>query len=211
MSVTPAGDSLLTSQSLLGLARTHDPMAWERLVRVYSPAIFGWAKRVGLDDEDSADVVQEVWIGVNRGLENFRRDRPADTFRGWLWTITRNKIGDLFRWREDSAVACGGTDGVRLLQNVPEVEPADDSATSSSDIFQQALDIIRKDFQEPTWQAFWRMVVLGQPAREVASQLSMAPNAVHQARFRVLQRLRKELVDLGIDNDPSFATILPSE
>ena len=211
MSVTPAGDSLLTSQSLLGLARTHDPMAWERLVRVYSPAIFGWAKRVGLDDEDSADVVQEVWIGVNRGLENFRRDRPADTFRGWLWTITRNKIGDLFRRREDSAVACGGTDGVRLLQNVPEVEPADDSATSSSDIFQQALDIIRKDFQEPTWQAFWRMVVLGQPAREVASQLSMAPNAVHQARFRVLQRLRKELVDLGIDNDPSFATILPSE
>jgi hypothetical protein len=36
-----------------------------------------------------------------------RHDRPGDTFRGWLWTVTRNKIRDFHRGRagDPSAVA----------------------------------------------------------------------------------------------------------
>lgn len=204
-----SGDSQLTSLTLLGLAKGHDPAAWQRLVRLYSPAIFGWAKRGGLHDEDAADVVQEVWAGVSKGLGGFRRDHSTGTFRGWLWTITRNKIGDLRRRREESAAAAGGTDAHVALHNVPEHEPADESAASSSGILQRALDLVRPDFEDHTWQAFWRLVVLGRPAREVADDLGVAANTVHQARFRVLRRLRQELTALGVADDPSFAAVLP--
>jgi RNA polymerase sigma-70 factor (ECF subfamily) len=205
---TPASDDA-TSPTLLNDARGRDPEAWRRLVVLYGPAVFAWAKRTGLNDEDAADIVQEVWAAVSTRLDTFRKERPADTFRGWLWTVTRNKVRDLHRKRDDSVAAAGGSDAQAALNQVPEVEPADESGADNRGLLTRALDLIRADFEETTWQAFWRMVVLGQPARQVADDLGMAANAAYQARFRVLKRLRKELSDLGVADDPSFAGVVP--
>ena len=46
------------------------------------------------------------------------RDRPGDTFRGWLHGITRNKLLDYFRRRNHGTEAQGGTDANRQLQQV---------------------------------------------------------------------------------------------
>jgi RNA polymerase sigma-70 factor (ECF subfamily) len=40
------------------------------------------------------------------------------------------------------------------------------------------------------------MTVDGVPAPEVAAELGMAANAVHQAKFRIVRRLREELGEL---------------
>lgn len=205
--ISTAGDN--TSLTLLGLAKGRDPAAWRRLVQLYSPAVFAWAKRTGLADEDAADVVQDVWAAVSSGLDRFEKDRPAGTFRGWLWTVTRNKVRDLARRRHDSAVAAGGTNAQMALNNVPEIEPPDDTSADAPGMIERALDLIRGDFADHTWQAFWRTVVLGQAARDVAPDLGMAANAVHQAKFRILKRLRHELTALGVVDDPSFAGVLP--
>src|SRR5438270_9944297 len=89
-----------TSLSLLQRARGRDPEAWRRVVQLYSPLVFSWARRAGLGDADAADLVQEVWRAVVSALERFQRDRQSGTFRGWLWTVTRNKIHDHFRDRQ---------------------------------------------------------------------------------------------------------------
>ena len=198
-----------TSLSLLAMAKGQDPVAWRRLVQLYSASIYSWSKRSDMSDEDAADIVQDVWMSVSMNLERFHRDKVTDTFRGWLWTITRNKIRDLARRRHDSAVASGGTNAQIALNNVPDLEFSDDSKADSNGMIERALELIRADFEQRTWQAFWRTVVLGQSARDVAHELGMAANAVHQARFRILKRLRQELSDLGVVDDPSFAGILP--
>ena len=77
-----------TAASLLEQARAHDPAAWRRLVALYGPLVYSWARRWGLPAEDAADVVQEVFRAVVAHLGQYRRDRPGDTFRGWLWTIS---------------------------------------------------------------------------------------------------------------------------
>ncbi len=204
---TPSDDTSLT---LIGSARAREPEAWRRLVQLYSPAIFRWAKRAGLKDEDAADIVQDVWASVSANLERFQRDRDTGTFRGWLWTIARNKVRDLARKREDSAAGAGGTAAQIAISNIPEIEPPDETNHGAPSMVERALEFIRPDFEPHTWQAFWRTTVLGQPAREVADDLGMAPNAVHQARFRIVKRLRKELTALGVVDDPSFAGILPA-
>ena len=198
-----------TSLTLLAMAKGQDPVAWRRLVQLYSASIYSWSKRSDMSDEDAADIVQDVWMSVSMNLERFHRDKVTDTFRGWLWTITRNKIRDLARRRHDSAVASGGTNAQIALNNVPDLEFSDDSKADSNGMIERALELIRADFEQRTWQAFWRTVVLGQSARDVALELGMAANAVHQARFRILKRLRQELSDLGVVDDPSFAGILP--
>ncbi len=148
-------------------------------------------------------------MSVNTNLECFHHDNDSSTFRGWLWTITRNKILDLVRRRHDSVVAAGGTNAQIALNNLPDMEMPEDATTEPPTMIERAIERIRVDFEPHTWQAFWRTVVLDQSARDVAIDLGMAANAVHQARFRILKRLRQELTDLGVVDDPSFAGILP--
>jgi hypothetical protein len=73
-------------------ARARDASAWERLIALYEPLVCHWCRRAGLQEADAADVRQEVFLAVSRGLADFRRDGGAGTFRGWLRVITRNKV-----------------------------------------------------------------------------------------------------------------------
>jgi RNA polymerase sigma-70 factor (ECF subfamily) len=186
----------VTSHSLLERARGRDAEAWRRLVELYSPLVFFWARRAGLNDADAADLVQEVWQAVASALGRFQRDPDAGTFRGWLWTIARNKVHDHFRARKDGPDAAGGTTAQQLLQSVAETEPSDDTGVEDHRLLHRALEQIRPEFEERTWRAFWRMAGESRTAAEIGKELGMAPNAVHQAKFRVLRRLRQEMAGL---------------
>jgi RNA polymerase sigma-70 factor, ECF subfamily len=187
-----------TSRSLLDRARARDPVAWERMVALYAPLVLGWCRGWGLREDDAADVFQEVFRTVAARLDGFRRDRPGDTFRGWLRTITRNKVTDHFRRcrREPSAV--GGSEAQFRLSQVPATVPADETGSvdaAEGGLLRRALEVIRDEFEPRTWQAFWRTAVDGRAPADVAAELAMTPGAVRVAKSRVLHRLRAELGD----------------
>src|SRR5262249_44561326 len=160
--------------SLLERARGRDSVAWQKLVQLYSPLVFSWARRADLGDADAADLVQEVWQSVSVGLDRFRRDSETGTFRGWLWTITRNKLNDHFRARRGKADAAGGTEAKQLLESVPEQEPADETGSEGHALLHRTLEMIRPEFEERTWRAFWSMTVEGKSAGDVGEALGMA-------------------------------------
>lgn len=58
------------------------------------------------------------------------------------------------------------------------------------------LDLIRPEFEDRTWQAFWRATVDGQESSAVAETLGMTAVAVRQAKSRILRRLREALHEL---------------
>jgi hypothetical protein len=73
-----------TSASLLErLRQTADPAAWERFVRLYTPLLCHWARRVGSPRQDVEDLVQDVFAVLLRKLPEFRYN-PGQRFRGWL-------------------------------------------------------------------------------------------------------------------------------
>jgi len=72
----------------------------------------------------------------------------------------------------------------------------DEITTDSATLMSRALEAIRGDFQQNTWQAFLRTTVQGQSAVDVASELQMTARAVRQAKHRVLQRLREQFGEL---------------
>ena len=81
-----------TSESLLlRLQRPDDQLAWSRFVQLYTPLIFFWARKTGLQTADAADLVQDVLTLVFQKLPTFQYD-AAKSFRGWLRTITLNKF-----------------------------------------------------------------------------------------------------------------------
>jgi len=197
--MSQTSEPLSTSSSLLSRARRREPEAWARLSDLYGPLVYHWCRATGLSAEDAADIVQEVFRSLTTAIDSYRHDRPSDTFRGWLWTITRNKIRDFARNRQGKPIAAGGTDAYAQLVEVPEREPdtADGSMTSPplNRLMRRALDLIRGEFQESTWNAFRLTALEGLNATEAAKELDSTPQAVRQAKSRVLRRLRSELGD----------------
>ena len=183
-----------TSLSLLDRLRGNDPEAWRRLVALYGPLVLFWGRRGGLNEDDAADLLQDVFRSVTCAIGRFRRDRPGDTFRGWLWSIARNKLRDHFRERDREPVAAGGSEALARFTQIPEEEP--DSAADSEPsrgLLRRALDLVRDGFEEPTWQAFWQTTVDGRSPTDVAAALGVGLASVYQAKSRVLRRLREEL------------------
>lgn len=188
-----------TSLTLLDRVRSADPDAWQRLVRIYSPLVYSWARRAGLGEPDDGDVIQEVWMAVAGAIDRFHRDGASGTFRGWLWTVTRNKIRDHYRAKQGKPEASGGTDARQALQNVPDEEPADDTGVEDHRLLHTTLDQIRPEYEPNTWKAFWETAVAGRPAADVGAEVGLSANAVYQAKFRVLRRLRQEMAGLFDD------------
>ena len=94
-----------TSPSLLEQVAQRDPDAWRRLTELYDPLIFHWCRRQGLGEHDAADVLQDVFASVARKVDGFEL-RPGATFRGWLWTITRNQMRGLVPTARSANTGC---------------------------------------------------------------------------------------------------------
>ncbi len=177
-----------TSASLLErLRQPAEQESWTRFVKLYTPLIFYWARRTGLQEDDAADLVQEVFTLLVQKLPEFQY-APGKSFRGWLRTVTLNK------WRERQrrrVVAAVGD------ESHPEaVANPDDEAFWETEyrqqVFTRAFELMQSEFQPATWKACWEQVVAGKPAGVVAAELGMTAGAVRAAKFRVLCRLRKE-------------------
>jgi RNA polymerase sigma-70 factor, ECF subfamily len=189
-----------TSLSLLQRIRNGDATGWHRVVGLYSPLVYYWCRRWGVEGADADDVLQEVFKAAAQSITTFRREREGDTFRGWLRVIARNRVLALWRGRQRQPEAAGGSEAWQRLQELPaqEVATADDPEETGefSALVRRAMTLLRGEFEERTWQAFWRVTADGRPAPEVAAELGMTANAVRMAKSRVLRRLREELGDL---------------
>ena len=197
-----------TSTELLRQAQANNQSAWQQLVNLYSRRMYRWCRRAGLQPADAGNVVQESLQAVARKLGDFRRDRPGDTFRGWLRRITDNKIRDHFRRLGRSLdVATGGTDGYQHLVNLTHEhqlgiddhdQPTWDTSivealSPHSEVMQDQIKRIRSEVSQRDWKFFWRVVVDGQSAAEVGREFGVTANTVRLVKMRMLRKLRRSL------------------
>ncbi len=188
-----------TDNGLVRGIRALDEQAWARFVNEYAPLIYVWCRKCDLQSADARDVSQQVFQAVNRSIATFTQLGGDGSFRGWLFTITRNLIRNHLTRTLRGPQAAGGTSiQLRLSQEPDLVDEESLSGTSSvvrDSAMQMALDVARDSFDDRTWKCFWLVVVEENPAVEVAKQLKMRPGAVRQAKYRVIKRLRRDLGD----------------
>ena len=143
-----ASDASSASSSLLMGARLGCDESWCRLVRLFAPLVYRWCWKSNVRGSEADDVVQDVFVSVFRRLGDFRRERPADSFRGWLWTLTNHKLADHWRAakrrqqgleelggqgnRTDLQVLRGGPHGPEDRSCEAEVRSGETSAAASS-------------------------------------------------------------------------------
>jgi len=192
-------DSPTTRASLLlRLRDARDARAWGEFVEVYGPLVYRFARKHSLQDADAADLTQDILRAFAGAAGEFCYDPNRGSFRGWLFTVARNKLRNFLaspRRREQGA---GDTQAQIRLANVA----ADDGEEEAWDreyqqrVFAWAADRVRKTVQDTTWQAFWRTAVEAQSGQQVAADLGMTVAAVYLAKSRVMARLKEQIGQL---------------
>lgn len=194
MSESIPTDDDATSPTLLIAVRGGDSDAWHRLVRIYGPLLVQWCRRCGLQDSDSLDISQDVLVGVTQSLDRFEHrcgeGSAAGSFRGWLWSITRNKIADHHRRGSGKARGGGGTEALNTVLSLPDQSP--ESTGDIADLHLRALSELKLSFNESTWTAFWRVVVEGDAVKDVAEDMGISVWAIYKAKTRILAKLQEE-------------------
>lgn len=192
----PVDDSPLTRASLLVQLRdSTNQAAWHEFVRLYSPIVYGFARKRGLQDADAADLMQDVMRSVSNAIGRLDYDRRQGMFRGWLYTITRNKIFNLLSSRRTRPQAAGGDDAKQILDSQPDLDEGSDDWEMEYQrrLAAMAMERIRGEFQDNTWQAFRLTAIEGVAAAAAAKQVGMSPGAIYVAKSRVLARLKEEV------------------
>jgi RNA polymerase sigma-70 factor, ECF subfamily len=167
-------------------------------VDLYRPLVLFWCTRAGLGADDAEDVAQGVLAAAATGLGGFRRDRPGDSFRAWLRAITRNQVLLHFRRNRGRVPAEGGSDAWQHLQDVADPLAVEDALeeVEVGRLHRRAVEQVRGEFEERTWQAFWLTTIEDRAPAALAGELGMTPAAIRQAKSRVLRRLKQAMGEL---------------
>ncbi|MCC7424336.1 MAG: sigma-70 family RNA polymerase sigma factor [Planctomycetaceae bacterium] len=189
-------ESPLTRASLLVQLRDGtNHAAWHEFMRLYGPVVYGFARKRGLQDADAADITQDVLRSVSNSIGRLEYDRNHGTFRGWLFTITRNKVFNFLSARRIRPQGSGDTTTNKLLDAHPDGTDASEAweLEYQRRVTAIAMERVKSEFQEKTWQAFWLTAVEGQSAADVAQTVGMSAGAIYVAKSRVLARLKSEV------------------
>jgi RNA polymerase sigma-70 factor (ECF subfamily) len=183
------------------LVRIQDPndtVAWREFFDLYAAVVYGFARKRGLQDADAADLMQEVLRSVANHAGRLNYDRNKGTFRGWLYSVTRNKIFNFLDKRRHQVQGSGDSSAHHRLEEYAGA-PVDEEAWDREyerKTFAWAVERVKYEFHDGTWQAFWLTSVEGMSAKDVAARLTMSPGAVYVAKSRVIARLREEIRQL---------------
>jgi RNA polymerase sigma-70 factor (ECF subfamily) len=175
---------------LYRLRRTDEVTAWGRFVDLYTPLLYHWANRLGEQESDSADLVQDVFLILWRKLPTFEYDSEK-SFHAWLRTIFLNRYRSRVRQRcspnGNSAgltdVDCGVTDFSEQLAHEEDTRF----------LIRQAFRLIEGEFSEFQQQVFRAYVLEEQPPEKVAEAKGISPGTVYGIKSKILSRLRQEL------------------
>jgi RNA polymerase sigma factor (sigma-70 family) len=180
-----------TSKSLLVRLRDSDEAAWHEFFQIYTPAVYAYAIRRGLQASDAEDVTQEVLVEVARCIRNFEYQADRGRFRDWLGTVTWRRLAR--HWRSQSKTT-----------ELPEepVQGKEDSEWMDqlqSTILNYAMEQIRPRFSEVTWNAFLSVWHNGKSAAQTAGEMNIPIEIVYNAKSRILKMLEAEVVRISDD------------
>src|SRR5690242_9572783 len=93
-----AEQALQTHWSLIErLKDWDDQTSWRDFFTTYRGLIYSVALKAGLTATEAQEVVQETVIAVAKKMPDFKCDRAAGSFKGFLLQITGRRITDQFR------------------------------------------------------------------------------------------------------------------
>jgi len=192
MSVRP---SEATHRSLIERLKSADSEGWDRLVTLYRPLIWHWARQEGIPPQDFEDIRQDVFRVVVERIGTFELGERFGSFRAWLKGITHNICRERAR-RNAGPRGVGGTEAAIRLNEAADPANDDDPPDLVAGLIRQATALVRGEFSDLHWAVFERLVFQFRSTAEVAAELGQTEVNVRAIKSRIYRRLREELGDV---------------
>ena len=190
--------SQLPSTRFTLLARLQDPanqLAWEEFVAVYEPAVYGFARKKGLQDADARDLVPgraacgEPWRSSGGCLI-----RQRGSFRTWMFRIARNMLINFCTSRKRQGARYrrqpfATRDGRRPCAGRWRLGVVRCGVSPAAFLCGPPMRCVMSSPIRPG-KRFWETAVEERDTKAVAAELGMSTGAVYIARSRVIARLR---------------------
>lgn len=179
-----------------------DETSWEEFVQVYQHFIYAIIRKLGINEHDADDLLQQVLLYLwkmlpDLDLNNIRR------FRTVLSNVTKHRTIDFIRKRSNQAKCMEKVAKDKTLQYLHEVklDGIDEIADREWEIHltNLAVEKIKSRFSGQAINVF-KMNVTGSSIKEIAQKLNLQENSVYRLRNRVkacliteISQLRQEL------------------
>ena len=182
------------------LADWGDQLRWQEFFDTYSKLIYSAARKSGLTDIESQEVVQETVITVAKSIDKLKYDPAIGSFKGWLLQITRWRIADQFRKRDPGNAKRApllDSRATATIERVPDSRGLDLDTVWETEwkenVLEAAIARVKKQIEPKQFQIFDCYVRKEWPAQKVAAQLGVNVGQVYLARHRVSALLKKEI------------------
>jgi RNA polymerase sigma factor (sigma-70 family) len=189
---TFAASSLESSDAeLIRDCRAGNQGAWDELVARYQRLIYAIPRRAGLNDEQSADVFQEVFLTLFEKLDNIEQ---PEKIRSWIVTTAKFKTWATVRGSKGMYSPETDEEMEREMANLTDAAPLADEMLI--ELEQQHLIRTAMKMLEERCRIIISMLYLRASAAsysEVASEIGVGETSISPLRSRCLKKLEKLL------------------
>lgn len=182
-----------TTQVLEDLKGSNDAFAWSNFRDHFYPALFNFARSLGLSATDAEDAAQETMLAFLKAFRGGKYNRKKGQLSHWLFGVARRVILNFRKRRPREYVIKDDTTGTSFWDMV-----ADENAFKHTwdtewrrMVLERCLQQVRKEVDQKIYEAFELYALNQRPVEEVSKTLGMSQNAVYIAKSRVLSKLRQ--------------------
>jgi len=195
-----------TRHSLLSrLKQSNAQESWREFFDAYWRLIYTTGLKAGLTDVEAQEVVQETVLTVVKKIKSFHYDPAVGSFKGWLLTIVRWRIGDQFRKRPRQIQPPSPRWGQEMsetatLERIPDPSPINLDAVWEEEwqsaLFAAALLRVKRQANARHYQMFDLHAIKHWSVDKVAQTLGVSAGQVRLAKHRITALMRREVARL---------------
>ncbi len=177
---------------ILRLRDWNDKRSWNEVYRIYHKLVYAVARQSGLSETEAWDVVQDTFITIARQSHGGNLyDPKRGSFKSWLLHITRWRINDQLRNRQQEASSLNE-------QPDPEDEGFDNlwEREWQQTLIRAAIAQVRRKVSPRQFLIFDYHVIRGMDAAKVCRKLGISATQVYLAKHRIGAQLRREINEL---------------
>ena len=192
-------DSYNTRRTLIERVKNqHDENSWEEFVKVYQDYIYAIIRRMGINEHDADDLLQQVLINLWKMLPRLNFD-GIKRFRSVLSNVTRHRVIDFMRKRGNEANRLDNASKDETLRYLNQLNLSEVDAIADREwevhLTNLAIEKVAPRFSGQAVNIF-RMSLKGLDVKEIANEVGLKENSVYRLRNRVKACLIEEIAQL---------------